>query len=461
MGARSKARKRALDVLYAAELRGEEPVDGPRPGDRGRRRARPTTTPPTLVRGVVAEHRARIDELLAAYSQGWTLDRMPAVDRNVLRLGVYELLYVDDVPDAVAVTEAMGLVRDLSTDESPAFVNGVLGASMRQAARTSLDARRRGGPAPGRPAWLPWVRSRTRPSRPGDEPGQRLARPRGPGRAGRLRRRPPARRLAGPPAGPRRPRAARRPARARCSSWPSSRSGGVLIWLIALGMFAAGALAAARAAVGHREEDGAKRWRKRASTSLKAVIYGVIGMQRRHAWRSASAVAAGSGTDSLTAKLMDLPGGQLLVGAGRRSRSSAYGVDLIRIGLHREVPEKIDARRRRQRRGRAGLLLVRQGRLHRQGHRDHHRRRAVRATRPSPTTPKKSGGLDRRCTRSSSSPSARSCWASSRVGLACYGLFCFARAEHLASLIRPGTTPPRTAASTCSGVVTMLGPSRR
>jgi N utilization substance protein B len=83
-----------------------------------------------LVRGVV-EQQARIDEVLASYAEGWSLDRMPAVDRNVLRLGVYELLYVDDVPDAVAVSEAMALVRDLSTDESPQFVNGVLGAVLR------------------------------------------------------------------------------------------------------------------------------------------------------------------------------------------------------------------------------------------------------------------------------------------------------------------------------------------
>ena len=82
------------------------------------------------MRGVV-EHQARIDELLATYAQGWTLDRMPAVDRNVLRLGVFEVLYADDVPDAVAVTEAMSLVRDLSTDESPQFVNGVLGNILR------------------------------------------------------------------------------------------------------------------------------------------------------------------------------------------------------------------------------------------------------------------------------------------------------------------------------------------
>ena len=84
----------------------------------------------TLVRGVVAEQ-ARIDDLLGTASEGWSLDRMPAVDRNVLRIGVYELLYVDDVPDAVAVTEAMNLVRELSTDDSPAFVNGVLGAILR------------------------------------------------------------------------------------------------------------------------------------------------------------------------------------------------------------------------------------------------------------------------------------------------------------------------------------------
>jgi N utilization substance protein B len=129
MSARSKARKRALDILYAAELRGQDPVveldaaiaDGEGP-----------TNPYTgaLVRGVAA-HRERIDELLTSYSQAWTLDRMPAVDRNALRIGAFELLYADDVPDAVAVSEAVALVRNLSTDESPGFVNGVLGAMMR------------------------------------------------------------------------------------------------------------------------------------------------------------------------------------------------------------------------------------------------------------------------------------------------------------------------------------------
>jgi transcription antitermination protein NusB len=129
MSARSKSRKRALDILYAAELRGQDPVaelDAAIADDQG------PTNPYTadLVRGVAA-HRERIDELLTTYSQAWALDRMPAIDRNALRIGVLELLYVDDVPAAVAVSEAVSLVRDLSTDESPAFVNGVLGSMLR------------------------------------------------------------------------------------------------------------------------------------------------------------------------------------------------------------------------------------------------------------------------------------------------------------------------------------------
>jgi N utilization substance protein B len=129
MPARSKARKRALDVLYAAELRRQDAVEALEAAvAEGEGPTNPYTE--TLVRGV-AEHRVRIDELLTEYAQGWTLDRMPAVDRNALRIGVYELLYADDVPDAVAVSEAVALVRDLSTDDSPAYVNGVLGAMMR------------------------------------------------------------------------------------------------------------------------------------------------------------------------------------------------------------------------------------------------------------------------------------------------------------------------------------------
>ena len=132
MSARSKARKRALDVVFAAEARGRGPreflaeqVEG------GERPANDYTV--VLVEGV-ADHLGRIDELISTYAEGWSLARMPAVDRNVLRLGVLEVLWIDDVPDAVAVSEAVNLVKDLSTDESPAFVNGVLGNIVRDKA---------------------------------------------------------------------------------------------------------------------------------------------------------------------------------------------------------------------------------------------------------------------------------------------------------------------------------------
>jgi N utilization substance protein B len=124
MPARSKARKRALDVLFEAEIKGEPPLDV-----LAERTA--AGSPPfsgyaaELVRGVQA-HRERIDELLAAHSQGWTLNRMPAVDRNILRIGVFELFWAPSVPDGVAISEAVLLARELSTDGSPAFVNGLL-----------------------------------------------------------------------------------------------------------------------------------------------------------------------------------------------------------------------------------------------------------------------------------------------------------------------------------------------
>jgi transcription antitermination protein NusB len=125
MPARSKARKRALDLLFEAEVRGLPVLDL-----LAERTA--AADPPVsdyaagLVRGV-HEHAAHIDELLAAYSKDWALERMPAVDRNVLRIGAYELLWRDDVPDGVAISEAVALAGDLSTDESPGFVNGLLG----------------------------------------------------------------------------------------------------------------------------------------------------------------------------------------------------------------------------------------------------------------------------------------------------------------------------------------------
>jgi N utilization substance protein B len=122
--ARSKARKRALDILYEAEIR-SEPVAAVL--DERLAAASPPVSPyaAQLVRGVQA-HRDQIDELLAEHAKGWTLDRMPAVDRNILRIGAYELLWQDDVPDAVAISEGVQLARDLSTDGSPSFVNGLL-----------------------------------------------------------------------------------------------------------------------------------------------------------------------------------------------------------------------------------------------------------------------------------------------------------------------------------------------
>ena len=129
MSSRTKARKRALDVLFECEARGlpmgatlERRQDAATADPR-----EPAVTPYTveLVNGV-ATHQARIDEVISAVSRDWDLDRMPAVDRNLLRLGVYEVLWADEVPDAVAVSEAVNLATDLSTDESPSFVNGVL-----------------------------------------------------------------------------------------------------------------------------------------------------------------------------------------------------------------------------------------------------------------------------------------------------------------------------------------------
>ena len=124
MSARSKARKRALDVLFESEVRGL-PVGGTL-ADRVADNDPPVNEfTVALVEGV-AKHIDVIDDLLETHSVGWSLDRMPAVDRYILRIGTYELLFDDQVPDVVAVSEAVAMARDLSTDESPAFVNGLL-----------------------------------------------------------------------------------------------------------------------------------------------------------------------------------------------------------------------------------------------------------------------------------------------------------------------------------------------
>lgn len=124
MSARTKARKRALDVLFECDLRSSDALE-----TLAQRLAQAEPPVPeytvTIVEGVVA-NRERIDELIETYAVGWTLDRMPVVDRNLLRIGIFELLWADDTPDGVVLSEAVKLARDLSTDESPGFVNGVL-----------------------------------------------------------------------------------------------------------------------------------------------------------------------------------------------------------------------------------------------------------------------------------------------------------------------------------------------
>jgi N utilization substance protein B len=128
MSARRKARKRALDVLYEADLRQAPITDvldryvarlpAPRPAQLDYTMA--------LAEGV-ARHLDRVDELIASYAEGWTLERMPVIDRNLARIAVFELIYRDDIDDAVAITEAVELARTMSTDDSPRFLNGVLG----------------------------------------------------------------------------------------------------------------------------------------------------------------------------------------------------------------------------------------------------------------------------------------------------------------------------------------------
>jgi len=127
MPARRKARKRALEVLYEADLRDLPPsevlvnyverIGKPRPDH--------LDYAVGLVEGV-AKHLDRIDELIASYAEGWTIDRMPVVDRNLARIAIYELLYVPEIDDPVAITEAVELAKQMSTDDSPRFLNGIL-----------------------------------------------------------------------------------------------------------------------------------------------------------------------------------------------------------------------------------------------------------------------------------------------------------------------------------------------
>ncbi|MGN6405441.1 transcription antitermination factor NusB [Sinomonas sp.] len=125
MSARGKARSRALDILFEAEQRSVAPSEViQRRLENTDQQINPYTE--EIVSGVIAKQ-GQIDELLRTYAQGWTLERMPAVDRVILRIGTWELLFNDDVPDGVAVSEAVALARTMSTDDSPGFVNGLLG----------------------------------------------------------------------------------------------------------------------------------------------------------------------------------------------------------------------------------------------------------------------------------------------------------------------------------------------
>jgi transcription antitermination protein NusB len=130
---RHQARKRAVDLLFEAEARGLTPADvADARNARAEQQADVTRLNPytvTVARGVT-QHAAHIDDLISAHLQGWTLDRLPAVDRAILRVAVWELLHANDVPEPVAVDEAVELAKKLSTDESPGFVNGVLGQIM-------------------------------------------------------------------------------------------------------------------------------------------------------------------------------------------------------------------------------------------------------------------------------------------------------------------------------------------
>ena len=129
MSARSKARKQALDLLYEADIRGGSALEilqsreiveeGPD--------ARPIREFTRNLIAGISENSRKIDELITTYAQGWDMDRLPAVDRNILRLGIYEIVWSTDLADGIAIDEALTLAKELSTDESAGYIHGVLG----------------------------------------------------------------------------------------------------------------------------------------------------------------------------------------------------------------------------------------------------------------------------------------------------------------------------------------------
>ena len=123
MSARSKARKRALDTIFEADLKG---ISIPSTSTNDETDVEVTNYSLDLVKGI-KENKTQIDELITNSLQNWTFDRIPRVDRNILRIAVYELLFQKDVPTNVVISEAVSLAESLSTAESSAFVNGTLG----------------------------------------------------------------------------------------------------------------------------------------------------------------------------------------------------------------------------------------------------------------------------------------------------------------------------------------------
>lgn len=127
MSARAKARKRALDFLYEGDIRGASAAT--LLAHRDAAELSPISQgeySESLIAGVL-EHQAKIDELIMTYAQGWDMDRMPAIDRNILRLAIYEILWVNDVDDSVAISQAVELANELSTEDSSGYINGLLG----------------------------------------------------------------------------------------------------------------------------------------------------------------------------------------------------------------------------------------------------------------------------------------------------------------------------------------------
>ena len=129
MSARSKARKQSLDLLYESDIRGSQALEILQ--NREIEESGPDASPireytKELITGI-AEHRRKIDELIATYAKGWDMDRLPAVDRNILRLAIFELLWGNDLTDSIIIDEALTLAKDLSTDESASYIHGVLG----------------------------------------------------------------------------------------------------------------------------------------------------------------------------------------------------------------------------------------------------------------------------------------------------------------------------------------------